>query len=113
MCFLAHLSMLVVPFIWVVKLPTFGWLRARVPHLHPFQHHHLPSISNWNSNPTLMPSKVLGAFGILGPKCYLRFPGALSKHSFVFLTKSTFIPTIVIRSNGVVKIHLHMILVPI
>src|SRR6202022_2143471 len=83
MCFLAHLSMLVVPFIWVVKLPTFGWLRARVPHLHPFQHHHLPSISNWNSNPTLMPSKVLGAFGILGPKCYLRFPGALSKHSFV------------------------------
>ena len=58
-------------------------------------------------------SKVLGAFGSLGSKYYFRFAEALSKHSTIFLTESTFMPTIVIRSNGVVKIHLHMILVPI
>src|ERR1700738_2026945 len=107
MCFLANLSMLVVPFIWVVKLPTFGWLRARVPHLHPFQHHHILSILDSNSNPTLISSKVLGAFGILSLEYISRFVGAFSKRSSVFLTQSTFMRTIVIRSNGVVKIHLH------
>ena len=60
-----------------------------------------------------MPSKVLDAFGILGPKYYLRFAGPLSKHSSIFLTESTFMPIIVIKSNGMIKIHLHMIIVPI
>src|SRR6202022_1761133 len=90
MCFLANLSILVEPFIWVVTLPTFGWLRARVPHLHPFQHHHILSILDWNSNPTLIPSKVSGAFGILAPEYISRFAGAFSKHSSIFLTQSTF-----------------------
>ena len=43
-----------------------------------------PSILNWKFNTTLMPSTVLGAFGILVPKYFLRFAGALSKHSSIF-----------------------------
>src|SRR6202022_5143083 len=86
MCFLANLSIIVVPFIWVVKLPTFGWLTTRVPHLHPFQHHHILSILDWNSNPTLIPSKVSVAFSIFAPEYILRFARALSKDFPHFLT---------------------------
>ena len=68
---------------------------------------------NWNFNPTLVPSKLLGAFGILALEYFLRFVGALLKDSLHFLTESTIIPTNVIRISGVVNLNLHMILVPI